>query len=51
MANNWLLCSRFISTIMDIPGNIIQSVAGIIVAVIFVAAFKNTPIGKRIITN
>ena len=46
-----VMVGSFISTIMDIPGNIIQSVAGIIVAVIFVTAFKNTPIGKRIITN
>lgn len=46
-----VMVGSFISTIMDIPGNVIQSVAGIIVAVIFVAAFKNTPIGKRIIIN
>ena len=44
-----VMVGSFVSTIMDIPGNIIQSVAGIIVAVIFVVAFKNTSIGKKII--
>ncbi len=42
------MVGSFISTLADIPGNAVQSIAGIIVAVIFVVAFRNTPIGKRI---
>lgn len=42
------MVGSFVSTLADIPGNAVQSIAGIIVAVIFVTAFKNTPIGKRI---
>lgn len=44
-----IMVGSFISTLMDIPGNSIQSLAGIIVSVIFVMAFKNTSIGKNII--
>ncbi len=46
-----IMIGSFISTIMDIPGNAIQSIAGIIVAVVFVLAFKNTPISKKITEN
>jgi uncharacterized membrane protein len=44
-----LIVGSFISTVMDIPGNMIQSIAGIIVAIIFVVAFKKTSIGKNIL--
>jgi len=43
-----VMMGSFISTIMDIPGNAIQSIVGIIVAVVFVVAFKNTSISKKI---
>lgn len=46
-----VMMGSFISTIMDIPGNAIQSIVGIIVAVIFVLAFKNTSISKKIVGN
>ncbi|MBP1926548.1 putative membrane protein [Sedimentibacter acidaminivorans] len=46
-----VMVGSFISTIMDIPGNIIQSIFGIIVAIIFVAAFKKTSIGHKIINE
>lgn len=44
-----LMVGSFISTLMDIPGNMAQSIAGIIVAVIFVVAFKKTAIGKNML--
>ena len=44
-----LMVGNFITTISEIPGNVIQSVAGIIVAVMFLAVFKNTPIGKEML--
>lgn len=44
-----LMVGSFISTLMDIPANMAQSIAGIIVAVIFVVAFKKTSIGKNIL--
>lgn len=43
-----LMVGSFVSTIMDIPGNAVQSAVGILVAVVFSAAFKNTSIGKNI---
>ena len=46
-----VMVGSFISTIIEIPGNIVQSIVGIIVAIIFVAAFKNTSIGKKIINE
>lgn len=46
-----VMVGSFISTITEIPGNIIQSIVGIIVAIIFVTAFKNTSIGKKIIND
>lgn len=46
-----VMVGSFISTITEIPGNIVQSIVGIIVAIIFVTAFKNTSIGKKIIND
>ncbi len=46
-----VMVGSFISTITEIPANIIQSIVGIIVAIIFVAAFKNTSIGNKIINE
>lgn len=42
-----LMVGSFISTIMDIPGNAVQSGVGVIVAVIFCTAFKSTSFGKN----
>ena len=42
-----LMVGSFISTLMDIPGNAVQSGVGIIVAVLFVVAFKNTTISSK----
>jgi uncharacterized membrane protein len=42
-----LMVGNFISTISEIPGNTIQSAAGIISAAAFMAVFKHTPIGKN----
>lgn len=39
-----LFVGNFITTISEIPGNTIQSAAGIIVSAAFLAVFKNTPI-------
>lgn len=44
-----LMVGNFITTLSEIPGNIIQSVAGIIVAVAFLSVFKNTSVGKEIL--
>ena len=44
-----LFVGSFITTISEIPGNAIQSAAGIIVSAAFLAVFKNTPIGKKMI--
>ncbi|MGB4440368.1 MAG: ECF transporter S component, partial [Sedimentibacter sp.] len=44
-----LMVGNFITTLSEIPGNTIQSVAGIIVATAFMAVFKNTPKGKEIL--
>ena len=44
-----LFVGNFITTISEIPGNVIQSVAGIIVSAAFLGVFKNTPIGKRML--
>ncbi len=44
-----LMVGNFITTLSEIPGNIIQSSAGIIVAVVFLTVSKNTPIGKRVL--
>lgn len=41
-----LMVGNFIATISEIPGNTIQSLAGIISAAAFMAVFKHTPIGK-----
>lgn len=46
-----LMVGSFISTLMDIPGNAVQSLVGIIVAVLFVMAFKKTTISRKIIEN
>lgn len=46
-----LMVGSFVSTIMDIPANITQSIIGITVSFIFVVAFKNTPIGKKILMD
>ncbi|MGD9569768.1 MAG: ECF transporter S component [Sedimentibacter sp.] len=42
-----LMIGNFIATLSEIPGNTIQSVAGIITAAAFMAVFKHTPIGKN----
>ncbi len=39
-----LFVGNFITTISEIPGNTIQSAAGIIVTAAFLAVFKNTPV-------
>jgi uncharacterized membrane protein len=44
-----LFVGNFITTISEIPGNVIQSAAGIIVSAAFLGVFKNTPIGKRML--
>ncbi len=41
-----LMVGNFISTISEIPGNAIQSAAGIISAAVFMGVFKHTPLGK-----
>lgn len=46
-----VMVGSFVSTLMDIPGNTIQSVVGMIVAVIFMAAFSSTSAGRKILTN
>ena len=46
-----LMVGNFITTISEIPGNGIQSAAGIIVAIMFLAVFKNTPIGKEMLES
>lgn len=46
-----LMVGNFITTISEIPGNVIQSAAGIIVAVMFLAVFKNTPIGREMLES
>ncbi|MEL7648863.1 MAG: ECF transporter S component [Sedimentibacter sp.] len=46
-----LMVGNFITTISEIPGNVIQSVAGIIVAVMFLAVFRNTPIGRELLES
>jgi len=46
-----VMVGSFVSTILDIPGNAVQSIVGILVAVIFVVAFKNTSIGDKIINE
>lgn len=42
-----LMIGNFISTISEIPGNTIQSTAGIISAAAFLGVFKHTPIGRN----
>lgn len=42
-----LMVGNFISTISEIPGNGIQSAAGIISAAAFLQVFKHTPIGRN----
>lgn len=44
-----LFVGNFITTLSEIPGNIIQSGAGIIVSAAFLAIFKNTPIGRTML--
>ncbi|WP_312700689.1 ECF transporter S component [Sedimentibacter sp.] len=44
-----LMVGNFISTLAEIPGNTIQSVAGIIVALAFTGVFRHTPIGKNML--
>ncbi len=41
-----VMVGSFISTISEIPGNSIQSAAGIISATLFMTVFKHTPIGR-----
>lgn len=42
-----LMIGNFIATISEIPGNTIQSIAGIIAAAAFMTVFKHTPLGKN----
>jgi uncharacterized membrane protein len=42
-----VMVGSFISTISEIPANIIQSAVGIISAAAFMAVFKQTPLGKE----
>lgn len=42
-----LMVGNFISTISEIPGNTIQSAAGIITAFAFMGVIKHTPLGKN----
>lgn len=44
-----LMVGNFISTIAEIPGNAIQSIAGIIVAYTFMQVFKRTSVGKNML--
>lgn len=44
-----LMVGNFITTLSEMPGNVIQSGAGIIVATVFLAVFKNTPVGKELL--
>ena len=41
-----MFVGSFITTISEIPGNVIQSASGIILSAAFLAVFKNTPVGK-----
>ena len=43
-----LFVGNFITTISEIPGNVIQSAAGIIVSAAFLGVFKNTPYWVKI---
>lgn len=44
-----LFVGNFLTTIAEIPGNALQSLAGIIVSAAFLAVFKNTPIGRNML--
>ena len=44
-----LMVGNFLSTIIEIPGNLVQSAAGIVVSAAFLAVFKNTPIGNLLV--
>jgi len=44
-----IMVGNFITTLSEIPGNAVQSGAGIIVAGAFLSVFKNTPVGKEIL--
>lgn len=46
-----IMIGSFASTIMNIVGNALQSIIGIIVSVIFIVVFKNTSAGKKIFSN
>lgn len=46
-----VMVGSFVSTVADIPGNGVQSIIGIIVAVIFITAFEKTSFGKKIIND
>ena len=39
-----LMVGNFLSTIIEIPGNALQSALGILVSAVFLAVFRNTPI-------
>lgn len=45
------MIGNFVATLLDIPGNAIQSLVGIIVTAAFLIVFKNTPLGKKLINN
>ena len=42
-----LMVGNFLTTISEIPGNAVQSAAGIIVTSAFLAVFKHTPIKRE----
>lgn len=42
-----LMVGSFVSTISEIPGNTIQSAAGIITTAAFMGVFKHTPLGRK----
>ena len=44
-----LMVGNFFSTLADIPGNTIQSIAGMLVAVAFTEVFRHTSVGKNIL--
>ena len=46
-----LMVGSFISTLVEIPGNAIQSLVGIIETIIFMALFKNTDAGKKMLNK
>lgn len=44
-----IMVGNFIAPLVEILGNSMQSLVGVAVMVVFIAVFKNTPIGKKTI--